>query len=240
MRKKLPDLFPGVTFSFLPADIVSQILNFGSPAPIDVQINGPNLEANRDFANKMLARMKGVPGLADGRVQQAFKQPTLNVGFDRTMASLVGLNEQSAATSMLQTLAGSSQTNPIYWLNPDNQISYPVSVQTPQFSMDNLGDLRWVPLTATGQTQLLGGLASFDPSASHAVVSALQHPAGHRHLCDAGRPRPRRGRRGCEKNHGPTCSPTCRAARRSFYAGKSRPCSRPISNSSSASALLSC
>ncbi len=171
LRKKLPDLFPGVTFSFLPADIVSQILNFGSPAPIDVQINGPNLEANRDFANKMLAHMKGVPGLADGRVQQAFKQPTLNVGFDRTMASLVGLNEQSAATSMLQTLAGSSQTNPIYWLNPDNQISYPVSVQTPQFSMDNLGDLRSVPLTATGQTQLLGGLASFDPSASHAVVS---------------------------------------------------------------------
>ena len=160
-----------MTFSFLPADIVSQILNFGSPAPIDVQIAGPNLEANHAFATKMLSRMRGVTGLADGRIQQAFQQPTLNVAFNRTMASLVGLNEQSAANSMLETLAGSAQTNPIYWLNPDNQISYPVSIQTPQFSMDNLGDLRGVPVTAGGQSQLLGGLATFDPTASHAVIS---------------------------------------------------------------------
>jgi multidrug efflux pump subunit AcrB len=171
LRQKLPDLFPGVAFSFLPADIVSQILNFGSPAPIDVQVVGPNLTANRTFANKLLTRMRGVAGLADGRIQQAFQQPTLNVSFNRTMASLVGLNEQSAANTMLQTLAGSSQTNPIYWLNPDNQISYPVSIQTPQFAMDNLGDLRSVPLTANGQEQLLGGLSTFDPGASHAVVS---------------------------------------------------------------------
>ena len=171
LRSTLPSLFPGVTFSFLPADIVSQILNFGSPAPIDVQIAGPNLEANHAFANKMLARMRGVTGLADGRIQQAFRQPTLNVAFNRTMASLVGLNEQSAANSMLETLAGSAQTNPIYWLNPDNQISYPVSIQTPQFSMDNLGDLRGVPLTASGQSQLLGGLATFEPTAGHAVIS---------------------------------------------------------------------
>jgi multidrug efflux pump subunit AcrB len=171
LRSTLPGLFPGVTFSFLPADIVSQILNFGSPAPIDVQIAGPNLEANHAFATRMLARMRGVTGLADGRIQQAFQQPTLNVAFNRTMASLVGLNEQSAANSMLETLAGSAQTNPIYWLNPDNQISYPVSIQTPQFSMDNLGDLRGVPVTANGQSQLLGGLATFDPTATHAVVS---------------------------------------------------------------------
>jgi multidrug efflux pump subunit AcrB len=121
LRSTLPTLFPGVTFSFLPADIVSQILNFGSPAPIDVQIAGPNLEANHAFANQMLARMRGVTGLADGRIEQAFRQPTLNVSFNRTMASLVGLNEQSAANSMLETLAGSAQTNPIYWLNPDNR-----------------------------------------------------------------------------------------------------------------------
>jgi multidrug efflux pump subunit AcrB len=171
LRSTLPTLFPGVTFSFLPADIVSQILNFGSPAPIDVQISGPNLEANHAFASKILARMRGVTGLADGRIQQAFQQPTLSVAFNRTMASLVGLNEQSAANSMLQTLAGSAQTNPLYWLNPDNQISYPVSIQTPQFSMDSLGDLRGVPLTASGQSQLLGGLATFDPTASHAVIS---------------------------------------------------------------------
>jgi multidrug efflux pump subunit AcrB len=119
----------------------------------------------------MLARMRGVTGLADGRIEQAFRQPTLNVSFNRTMASLVGLNEQNAANSMLETLAGSAQTNPIYWLNPDNQISYPVSIQTPQSSMDNLGELRGVPLTASGPSQLLGGLATFDPTASHAVIS---------------------------------------------------------------------
>jgi multidrug efflux pump subunit AcrB len=150
---------------------VSQILNFGSPAPIDVQIVGPDLEANHTFASKMLARMRAVTGLADGRIQQAFLQPTLNVAFNRTLAGLVGLNEQSAANSLLDTLAGSTQVNPIYWLNPDNQISYPVAIQTPQFSMDNLGELRSVPLTASGQTQLLSGLATFDPTASHAVVS---------------------------------------------------------------------
>ena len=171
LRSALPARFPGVTFSFLPADIVSQILNFGSPAPIDVQIAGPNLDANHAFANKMLARMRGVTGLADGRIQQAFQQPTLNVAFNRTMASLVGLNEGSAANSMLETLAGSAQTDPIYWLNPENQISYPVSIQTPQFSMDTLGDLRGVPLSTSGQAELLGGLATFDPTASHAVVS---------------------------------------------------------------------
>ncbi len=171
LRDELPRRFPGTIFSFLPADIVSQILNFGSPAPIDLQIVGPNLEGNRELANKMLAKLRMVPGLADARVQQAFQQPTLNVNFDRTFASLVGLTEQNAATTMLQTLAGSSQTNPIYWLNPDNQISYPVSIQTPQYDMDKLGDLRSVPLAANGSTQLLGGLAGFEPTASHAVLS---------------------------------------------------------------------
>ena len=172
LRDELPTKFPGTTFSFLPADIVSQILNFGSPAPIDLQVVGPDLEGNRAFANRMLNRLRLVPGLADGRIQQAFQQPTLNVAFDRTLASLVGLTEQNASTSMLQTLAGSSQTNPIYWLNPDNQISYPVSIQTPQHTMDTLSDLRSVPLaSAAGASQLLGGLASFEPAASHAVVS---------------------------------------------------------------------
>ena len=171
LRAKLPELFPGTTFSFLPADIVSQILNFGSPAPIDLQVVGPNLAGNREFANKMLARLRQVSGLADARVQQAFQQPTLNVDFDRTFASLVGLTTQNAATSMLQTLAGSSQTNPIYWLNPDNQISYPVSIQTPQYAMDTLGALKTMPLSSTANSQLLGGLAAFTPSSSNAVVS---------------------------------------------------------------------
>ncbi|MFG1398223.1 efflux RND transporter permease subunit [Roseixanthobacter pseudopolyaromaticivorans] len=171
LRETLPRKFPGTVFSFLPADIVSQILNFGSPAPIDLQIVGPNIDANRAFANALASRLRTVTGLADVRVQQAFLQPTLNVGFNRTLAGLVGLTEQSAATSMLQTLAGSSQTNPIYWLNPDNQVSYPVSIQTPQYAMDRLEGLRNLPLSSNGNTQLLGGLASFEPTASHAVVS---------------------------------------------------------------------
>ncbi|MEP9368562.1 efflux RND transporter permease subunit [Xanthobacter sp. VNH20] len=171
LRETLPRKFPGTVFSFLPADIVSQILNFGSPAPIDLQIVGPNIDANRTFANALASRLRTVTGLADVRVQQAFLQPTLNVGFNRTLAGLVGLTEQSAATSMLQTLAGSSQTNPIYWLNPDNQVSYPVSIQTPQYAMDRLEGLRNLPLSSNGNTQLLGGLASFEPTASHAVVS---------------------------------------------------------------------
>ena len=171
LREQLPQQFPGVTFSFLPADIVSQILNFGAPAPIDLQVVGPNYAANRQFAGTLLGRLRQVPGLADVRVQQAFQQPTLNVAFNRTLASLVGLNTQNAATSMLQTLAGSSQTNPIYWLNPDNQVSYPVSIQTPQYAMDRMTDLQNLPLASGGASQLLGGLAGFEPSASNAVIS---------------------------------------------------------------------
>ena len=172
LRERLPRLFPGTTFAFLPADIVSQILNFGAPAPIDLQIAGPDLVKNRDFANKLLARVRLVTGLADVRIQQAFGQPTIDVGFDRTLASLVGMSEQNAATSMLQTLAGSAQTNPIYWLNPENHVSYAVSVQTPQSSMDTMAGLRNLPLTsAQSAPQLLGGLADIHLSASNAVVS---------------------------------------------------------------------
>ena len=171
LRERLPRQFPGTYFAFLPADIVSQILNFGSPAPIDLQIVGPDLRKDRAFANRLLARMRLVTGLADVRIQQAFEQPTINVAFDRTLAGLVGMNEQNAATSMLETLAGSAQTNPIYWLNPDNQVSYAVSVQTPQYSMDTMGGLRNLPLTAGSSSQLLGGLADFHLSASNAVVS---------------------------------------------------------------------
>ena len=171
LREQLPAKFPGVTFSFLPADIVSQILNFGAPAPIDLQIVGQNYAANREFAGAILGRLRQIPGLADVRIQQAFQQPTLNVAFNRTLASLVGLNTQNAATSMLQTFAGSSQTNPIYWLNPDNQVSYPVSIQTPQYSMDRMTDLQNLPLASGGASQLLGGLAAFQPGVSNAVIS---------------------------------------------------------------------
>ena len=194
LRSSSPRSFPASHFRSSPPTSCRRSSTSARLRQSTSRFRVPNLEANHAFASKMLARMRGVTGLADGRIQQAFQQPTLNVAFNRTMASLVGLNEQSAANSMLETLAGSAQTNPIYWLNPDNQISYPVSIQTPQFSMDNLGDLRGVPLTASGQSQLLGGLATFDPTASHAVISHYNIQPVIDILRDARRPRSGRSR----------------------------------------------
>ncbi|MCB8881464.1 efflux RND transporter permease subunit [Acidisoma cellulosilytica] len=171
LREKLPAAYPGTVFSFLPADIVTQILNFGLPAPIDVQIVGSNLTASRAYADDILARLRRIPGVADARIQQAFQTPTLNVNLNRTFASMVGVTEGNAATSMLDTLGGSTQTTPIYWLNPATGVSYPVAVQTPQYAMSSLGDLDNLPLRAAGSTQLLGGLATIQPGPSDAIVT---------------------------------------------------------------------
>jgi multidrug efflux pump subunit AcrB len=171
LREKLPAAFPGTTFSFLPADIVTQILNFGSPAPLDVQIAGADLNASRAFANKLLAKIRYVPGVADPRIQEQFQNPGLKVDFNRELAGVVGLTETDAATSIQATLSGSTQTAPTYWLNPTNGVSYPVSVQTPQYGIDTLGELKNLPLTAAQSTQLLGGLATFTPEPLDAVVS---------------------------------------------------------------------
>ena len=175
MREQLPRLFPGTSFAFLPADMVSQILNFGVPAPIDLQVIGSDTQADRIYANALLARIKQIPGIADARIQQAFQQPTLNVNIDRSLAGLVGLSEKDAATVMLTTLAGSSQTSPTYWLNPQTGVSYPVSVQTPQRDISTLSGLKNMPVTsATGTsngTQLLGGLATIQRTSSNAAVS---------------------------------------------------------------------
>ncbi len=173
MREQLPGEFPGVSFAFLPADMVTQILNFGVPAPIDLQVVGNDLQANRKYADELLARVARIPGVADARIQQAFEQPTLNVNVDRSIAGLVGLSERDAATSMLTTLAGSTQTSPTYWLNPKNGVSYAVSVQTPQHDFDTMSALREMPITANSgasATQLLGGLATFTRSPGDAVV----------------------------------------------------------------------
>jgi multidrug efflux pump subunit AcrB len=171
LREKLPAVFPGTTFSFLPADIVTQILNFGSPAPIDVQIAGSDLNASRIFANKLLAKIRNVPGVADPRIQEQFLNPALKVDFNRELAGVVGLTESDAASSIQATLSGSTQTAPTYWLNPSNGVSYPVSVQTPQYGIDTLGELKNLPLTAAQSTQLLGGLATFSPEPLDAIVS---------------------------------------------------------------------
>lgn len=173
MREKLPQQFPGTSFAFLPADIVSQVLNFGVPAPIDIQVAGRDLAVNRKYATALLTRIKSIPGIADARIQQAFQQPTLDVNVDRSMASLVGVSEKDVATAMLTTLSGSSQSSPTYWLNPSNGVSYAVSIQTPQRDIDTMSGLKNIPVTsATGaNTQLLGGIAEVVRSRSNAVVS---------------------------------------------------------------------
>jgi multidrug efflux pump subunit AcrB len=171
LRERLPRRFPSTTFAFLPADIVTQILNFGLPAPIDVQVVGRNLDANRAYAAKLLRRIRDVPGIADPRIQQAFNEPTLRVDVNRSFASDVGLTERDFATSMLDNLAGSMQTAPTFWLNPKTGVSYPIVVQMPQYRVDTIGELNNMPITAQGGTQLLGAMATISHGSSSAVVS---------------------------------------------------------------------
>jgi multidrug efflux pump subunit AcrB len=173
MREQLPRQFPGVSFAFLPADMVTQILNFGVPAPVDIQVVGNDLASNRTYANALLTRIKQIPGIADARIQQAFQQPTLNVNVDRSLAGLVGLSEKDAATAMQTTLSGSSQTSPTYWLNPKTGVSYPVSIQTPPRILATMSGLKNIPVSTSSSTdtQLLGGLATIQRAPSNAVVS---------------------------------------------------------------------
>jgi len=171
LREELPRAFPGTSFAFLPADITTQILNFGLPAPIDVQVIGNDLAANRAYAAMLLTRIGKVPGVADPRIQQAFDEPTLNVDVDRGLAKVVGLTERDVAQSMLDNLAGSIQTAPTFWLNPKNGVSYPIVVQMPQYKIDTLSDLAQMPVTGTADPQVLGGLARISRRPSDAVVS---------------------------------------------------------------------
>jgi multidrug efflux pump subunit AcrB len=172
MREKLPQQFPGTTFAFLPADIVSQVLNFGVPAPIDLQVAGRDLAADRKYANALLAKVRQIPGIADARIQQAFQQPTLDVNVDRSLTSLAGLTEKDVATSLQTTLSGSSQSAPTYWLDPANGVSYAVSIQTPQRDINTMTGLQNIPVSSTSaNTQLLGGLANVQRTTSNAVVS---------------------------------------------------------------------
>ncbi len=173
LREQLPRLFPGMTFAFLPADIVSQILNFGAPAPIDLQVRGANLDANFAYANKLLGRIRKIPGVADARIQQSPSAPTFNIDVDRTRAQYVGLTERDVTNSLVVNLAGSAQVAPTYYLNPDNGVSYAIVMQTPQYQIDSLSALQGLPITATGnpQTPILGGIADVKRTTSSAVVS---------------------------------------------------------------------
>jgi CzcA family heavy metal efflux pump len=173
LRQILPREFPDTTFSFPPADIVSQILNFGAPAPIDVQVRGRDVEANFAYAQQLLKRIKAIPGVADARIQQSNKAPTFNVDVDRTQAQLLGLTTRDVANSLVVNLAGSSQVAPTFWLNPQNGVSYSIVMQTPQHQLDSLAALSNLPIGNGNQpgTSTLGGVASFQRVNSPALIS---------------------------------------------------------------------
>jgi multidrug efflux pump subunit AcrB len=173
LRRKLPREFPGVAFYFLPADIVSQILNFGLPAPIDIQVSGPNLNANHAFATNLLGQLRTVPGAVDLRVHQLFDLPRIQVNVDRTKAIESGYSPLDVANSLLISLSGSFQTQPSYWLDPKSGVTYSVVAQTPQYDMSSIGDLDNVPITSDGvhRPEILGDVVSTSRRSEMAVVS---------------------------------------------------------------------
>ena len=173
LRTKLVREFPGVTFYMLPSDIVTQILNFGLPAPIDVQVEGSDVEGNRKVVNDMLAKLRQVPGLVDLRVQQPNDYPVLDVTVDRTRSSQGGYTERDVGSSMLNILGGSTQLNPQFYLNPKNGTTYNIVAQTPQYQIQTLNDLRNIPITsATAQRpEILADVASISRNHEVEVVS---------------------------------------------------------------------
>jgi multidrug efflux pump subunit AcrB len=173
LRKALPDDFPGSTFSFLPADIISQILNFGAPAPIDVMVTGANVKANEAYAHELVERMGHVAGIADVRLQQASDYPELGFEIDRTQADRLGITENDVTRSLSVNLAGSFQIAPAFWLNPKNGVSYPIVIQTPQYRTDSISGMDNLPVTGTkpGDFQILGALGTMHREPSAAVVS---------------------------------------------------------------------
>jgi len=171
LRRTLNAEFPGVQFAFLPADIVSQTLNFGMPSPIDVQIVGRDVAGNRAFAATLLARLRGVPGFADARIQQPADLPRIFIDVDRTRAQQAGFTQKDVASDLLITLSGSQQTTPTFWLNPINGVSYNVVTEAPQYTIDSLQSLSNIPLTANGRSNILGSLASMQREAANAVIT---------------------------------------------------------------------
>ncbi len=171
LRQVLPQRFPGVEFFFQPADIVTQILNFGLPAPIDVQVIGSDMMSNYAIAQQIANRMRHVPGTADVHVQQLLSDPTLHVEMDRTRITQVGLNARDVAQSVLVSLSGSFQTAPNFWLNPKNGVTYNIAVQSPQYRMTSLNDLMSLPVNSQQGSQLLGNLVQVQPVVRPAVVN---------------------------------------------------------------------
>ncbi|HEY3654164.1 MAG TPA: efflux RND transporter permease subunit [Steroidobacteraceae bacterium] len=194
LRRALNSDFPGVSFGFLPADIISQILNFGLPSPIDIQVVGGDVNGNRAAAAKLAGRLRQVQGLVDLRIQQPDDAPAINIDVDRTKAIKAGFQQRQISQNLLIALSGSSQTSPNFWLNPKNGVSYPLMTMTPQYTVDSLDALRNIPLASSGagagvaagagtaagaspgapgaaQSQILGSLGTLDRGSQEAVVS---------------------------------------------------------------------
>jgi multidrug efflux pump subunit AcrB len=174
LRIGLAKEFPGVTFAFLPSDIVSQILNFGLPSPIDIQIVGNNLEGNHKYADTLLQQVRSVPGIADPRIQQPFDQPYMHLSVDRTKAQEIGYTAHDVAQNLLVSLSGSFQTSPTFWVDPKNRVSYQIATQTPQYRADTMQDLENIPVTGTSTNSpasILANVASVRRGTGVAVVS---------------------------------------------------------------------
>ncbi|HWA68542.1 MAG TPA: efflux RND transporter permease subunit [Rhizomicrobium sp.] len=173
LRERLPRLFPQMVFSYPPPDITSQILNFGSPAPLDVQISGTNREETQAFGFRILREIKKIPGLVDARMQQSSTFPQLQVDADRSRMAQLGLTERDVTNALATSLAGTYQSAPNFWLNPKNGVSYNMMVQTPEYKLDSLAALQNLPVTGAAGTapQVLGGLARISRSQGSSVVS---------------------------------------------------------------------
>ncbi len=171
LREVLPRRFPGTEFFFQPADIVTQILNFGLPAPIDVQIIGTDMQSSYVIAQQIANKMRHIPGTADVHVQQLLSLPTLHMDIDRTRATQVGITAGNVAQSVLVSLSGSFQTSPNFWLNPKNEVTYQMAVQAPQYHMTSMQDLMTIPVTSPQGPQLLSNLVQVYPVSRAASVN---------------------------------------------------------------------
>ena len=172
MRETLPRLFPTVTFSFPPPDITSQILNFGAPAPLDIAVSGVKADQTMAFAQRMLAGLKPIAGIADARIQQSNSYPQLKFEADRARIAQSGLSERDITNALGTALAGTGTSAPQFWLNP-NGVSYPMVTQMPEYRIDTLSALANLPVTSAngGPAQMLGGLGTFVRQATPAVIT---------------------------------------------------------------------
>ena len=176
MRRELPRRFPGVEFFFQPADMVTQILNFGTPSAIDVKVTGADLRADYDIAAKLMKQIQMIPGTVDTHIHQRLDQPTVSLSMDRTQLQQLGLSPNDLTSDLLVSTAGTTQTSPAFWLSPTNGVVYSLAVQSPQYAIDSLDELLRTPVRAAGATmttapQLLSNLVAVAPAAQEAVDS---------------------------------------------------------------------